>query len=88
MIVARILKQGYIIGIKSYCETVLDCATNIAKLVVRTPQLFGCISRRFPFRPYMFPAQTEECCPCVFFEMTRGAMVFGVLVFFEVIFRI
>ena len=47
MIVARILKRGYIIRIKSYCETVFDCATNIAKLVVRTPQLFGCIAQLF-----------------------------------------
>ena len=34
-------------GIKSYCETLLDCATNIAKLFGRIAQLFRCIAKLF-----------------------------------------
>ena len=39
---------GQIFRIKSYCEIVLDCATEIAKLfLVRIAQLFGRIAQLF-----------------------------------------
>ena len=34
-------------GIKSYCEALLDCATNIATLFGRIAQLFRCIAKLF-----------------------------------------
>ena len=38
---------GLIDGIKSYCETLLDCATNIAQLFGRIAQLFRGIAKLF-----------------------------------------
>ena len=40
-------KPEGLMWIKSYCETLLDCATNIAKLFGRIAQLFRCIAKLF-----------------------------------------